>query len=117
MCKAAGVSKATVSRVPEQQPSGQRSRQKCGSFCNERVGLSTQYTGTGFGNQYFQLYRPGSSNLEAAIFFGSVLHHANRAAQQAGKKLLVIRSKNSAEGERESVETIANQRCDAILLL
>ncbi|CSC48864.1 LacI family transcriptional regulator [Vibrio cholerae] len=49
-------------------------------------------------------------------YFGSILFEAEQGAQKAGKKLLVMNSKNSEQGEKEAVATLAAQRCDAILL-
>ncbi len=44
------------------------------------------------------------------------MFEAEQGAQKAGKKLLVMNSKNSEQGEKEAVATLAAQRCDAILL-
>ncbi|EGU18713.1 transcriptional regulator, LacI family [Vibrio mimicus SX-4] len=49
-------------------------------------------------------------------YFGTILFEAEQGAQKAGKKLLVVNSKNSEQGEKEAVAMLAAQRCDAILL-
>ncbi|MCZ4370951.1 LacI family DNA-binding transcriptional regulator [Vibrio diazotrophicus] len=115
VCKAAGVSKATVSRVLNNSPQVKEVTRNAVLSVMKELGYQP--------NTLAQALATNTSNSIGLVlpefrssYFGSVLHHAGQAALQAGKKLLVIRSKNSAEGERESVETIANQRCDAILL-
>ncbi len=115
VCKAAGVSKATVSRVLNNSPQVKEVTRNAVLSVMKELGYQpntlAQALATNTSNSIGLVLPEFQSN-----YFGSVLHHAGQAALQAGKKLLVIRSKNSAEGERESVETIANQRCDAILL-
>ncbi|MEI8656797.1 LacI family DNA-binding transcriptional regulator [Vibrio sp. Hal054] len=115
VCKAAGVSKATVSRVLNNSPQVKEVTRNAVLSVMKELGYQP--------NTLAQALATNTSNSIGLVlpefrssYFGSVLHYAGQAALQAGKKLLVIRSKNSAEGERESVETITNQRCDAILL-
>ncbi len=115
VCKAAGVSKATVSRVLNNSAQVREvTRTKVLSVMKElgyQPNTLAQALATNTSNSIGLVLPEFRSN-----YFGSILHHAGQGALQAGKKLLVIRSKDSAEGERETVETIANQRCDAILL-
>ncbi len=115
VCNAAGVSKATVSRVLNNSAQVREvTRTKVLSVMKElgyQPNTLAQALATNTSNSIGLVLPEFRSN-----YFGSILHHAGQGALQAGKKLLVIRSKNSAEGERETVETIANQRCDAILL-
>ncbi len=113
--KAAGVSKATVSRVLNNSAQVREvTRTKVLSVMKElgyQPNTLAQALATNTSNSIGLVLPDFRSN-----YFGNILHHAGQGALQAGKKLLVIRSKDSAEGERETVETIANQRCDAILL-
>ncbi len=115
VCKAAGVSKATVSRVLNNSAQvREATRTKVLSVMKElgyQPNTLAQALATNTSNSIGLVLPDFRSN-----YFGNILHHAGQGALQAGKKLLVIRSKDSAEGERETVETIANQRCDAILL-
>ncbi len=115
VCKAAGVSKATVSRVLNNSPQVKAATRDAVLSVMKELGYQP--------NTLAQALATNTSHSIGLVlpdfrsnYFGSILHHAGQGAQQAGKKLLVIRSKNSAVGERETVETIANQRCDAILL-
>lgn len=115
VCKAAGVSKATVSRVLNNSAQVKTATRDIVLSVMKDLGYQP--------NTLAQALATNTSNSIGLVlpefrsnYFGSVLHYAGQGAQSAGKKLLVIRSKNSADGERESVETIANQRCDAILL-
>ncbi len=115
VCKAAGVSKATVSRVLNNSPQVKAATRDAILSVMKELGYQP--------NTLAQALATNTSHSIGLVlpefqssYFGSILHHAGQGAQQAGKKLLVIRSKNSADGERETVETIANQRCDAILL-
>ncbi len=115
VCRVAGVSKATVSRVLNNSAQVKTATRDIVLAAMKELGYQP--------NTLAQALATNTSNSIGLVlpefqssYFGSVLHHAGQGAQQAGKKLLVIRSKNSAEGEWETVETIANQRCDAILL-
>ncbi|EPR7548232.1 LacI family DNA-binding transcriptional regulator [Vibrio fluvialis] len=115
VCKAAGVSKATVSRVLN--GSGQ---------VKEATRQVVMKAMSDLGYQPNALAQALATNTSHSIglilpqfqssYFGSVLHHAEQGAQQAGKKLLVVNSKDTADGEREAVATLTNQRCDAIML-
>lgn len=115
VCKAAGVSKATVSRVIN--GSGQVKEVTRQAVMNAMADLGYQP------NALAQALATNTSHALGLIlpqfqssYFGSVLHHAEQGAQQAGKKLLVVNSKDTADGEREAVITLTNQRCDAIML-
>jgi len=115
VCKAAGVSKATVSRVLNNSTQVREATRETVLSVIKELGYQP--------NTLAQALATNTSNSIGLVlpefrsdYFGSILHHAGQGALQAGKKLLVIRSKNSAQGEKETVETIANQRCDAILL-
>lgn len=115
VCKAAGVSKATVSRVLNGS-----------ELVKEATRLRVVKAMNALGYQPNALAQALATNTSNAIglilpqfqssYFGNVLYHAEQGAQQVGKKLLVVNSKNTAEGERDAVATLTNQRCDAIML-
>jgi len=115
VCKAAGVSKATVSRVlnnsAQVKPATRQNVLAVMKELGYQPNTLAQALATNTSHSIGLVLPDFRSN-----YFGSILHYAGLGAQNAGKKLLVIRSKNSAEDERETVETIANQRCDAILV-
>lgn len=115
VCKAAGVSKATVSRVLNGSQLVKEATRNAVMAAIEELGYQP--------NTLAQALATNTSNAIGLVlpqfqssYFGSVLYHAEQGAQQAGKKLLVVNSKDAADGEREAVFTLANQRCDAIML-
>ncbi len=115
VCKLAGVSKATVSRVINQTGQVKESTRNSVLAAMEELGYQpntlAQALATNTSNAIGLLLPNFRSN-----YFGSVLHCAELGAQQAQKKLLVVNSKNSADGEREALDTLVNQRCDAIIV-
>ncbi|WP_311567967.1 LacI family DNA-binding transcriptional regulator [Photobacterium arenosum] len=115
VCKATGYSKATVSRVLN--GTGQVKAATRDAVLSAMQSLGYQP------NAMAQALATNTSNTIGLIlphfqssYFGSILHHAEQSTQQASKKLLVVNSRNTASGEREAVATLANQRCDTILL-
>ncbi len=115
VCKLAGVSKATVSRVLNE--TGQVKAQT-----REAVLAAMQQRGYQ-PNSLAQALATNTTNSIGLVlphfessYFGSILFEAEQGAQKAGKKLLVMNSKNSEQGEKEAGATLAAQRCDAILL-
>ncbi|HAS3322826.1 TPA: LacI family DNA-binding transcriptional regulator [Vibrio cholerae] len=115
VCKLAGVSKATVSRVLNE--TGQVKAQTCEAVLAAMQQLGYQP------NSLAQALATNTTNSIGLVlphfessYFGSILFEAEQGAQKAGKKLLVMNSKNSEQGEKEAVATLAAQRCDAILL-
>ncbi|MGL6025748.1 MAG: LacI family DNA-binding transcriptional regulator [Vibrio sp.] len=115
VCKLAGVSKATVSRVLND--TGQVKAQTRQAVLSAIQQLDYQP------NSLAQALATNTSHSIGLVlphfessYFGSILFAAEHGAQQAAKKLLVVNSQNSAQGEAEAVATLAAQRCDAILL-
>ena len=115
VCKATGLSKATVSRVINgsgQVKAATRERVVAAmKQLNYHPSSVAQALATNISNSIGLILPQFQSN-----YFGSILYHAEQSAQTANKKLLVVNSKNSAQGETEAVETLIFQRCDAILL-
>ncbi|WP_217526648.1 LacI family DNA-binding transcriptional regulator [Vibrio cholerae] len=115
VCKLAGVSKATVSRVLNE--TGQVKVQTRDAVLAAMQQLGYQP------NSLAQALATNTTNSIGLVlphfessYFGSILFEAEQGTQKAGKKLLVVNSKNSEQGEKEAVATLAAQRCDAILL-
>lgn len=115
VCKLAGVSKATVSRVLNE--TGQVKAQTRDAVLAAMQQLGYQP------NSLAQALATNTTNSIGLVlphfessYFGSILFEAEQGTQKAGKKLLVVNSKNSEQGEKEAVATLAAQRCDAILL-
>ncbi|KQA28114.1 LacI family transcriptional regulator [Vibrio metoecus] len=115
VCKLAGVSKATVSRVLNETGQVKAQTREVVLAAMQQLGYQP--------NSLAQALATNTTNSIGLVlphfessYFGSILFEAEQGAQQAGKKLLVVNSKNSEQGEKEAVATLAAQRCDAILL-
>ncbi|MGL5430409.1 MAG: LacI family DNA-binding transcriptional regulator [Vibrio sp.] len=115
VCQLAGVSKATVSRVLNETGQVKAQTREAVLAAMHQLGYQP--------NSLAQALATNTSNSIGLVlphfessYFGSILFAAEQGAQRAGKKLLVVNSKNSEQGEKEAVTTLAAQRCDAILL-
>ncbi|MDE1328311.1 LacI family DNA-binding transcriptional regulator [Vibrio aestuarianus] len=115
VCKAAGVSKATVSRVINQNGQVKESTRNAVLQAMKALGYQP--------NVLAQALATNSANAIGLIlpqfqgsYFGTLLHQAAQGAQKARKTLLVMDSHNSAEGEQSAVQLLQSQRCDAIML-
>ncbi|EHU0383417.1 LacI family DNA-binding transcriptional regulator [Vibrio cholerae] len=115
VCKLAGVSKATVSRVLNETGQVKAQTREAVLAAMQQLGYQP--------NSLAQALATNTTNSIVLVlphfessYFGSILFEAEQGAQKAGKKLLVVNSKNSEQGEKEAVATLAAQRCDAILL-
>ncbi|HGP4711274.1 TPA: LacI family DNA-binding transcriptional regulator, partial [Vibrio cholerae O1] len=115
VCKLAGVSKATVSRVLNETGQVKAQTREAVLAAMQQLGYQP--------NSLAQALATNTTNSIGLVlphfessYFGSILFEAEQGAQKAGKKLLVMNSKNSEQGEKEAVATLAAQRCDAILL-
>lgn len=115
VCKLAGVSKATVSRVLNETGQVKAQTREAVLAAMQQLGYQP--------NSLAQALATNTTNSIGLVlphfessYFGSILFEAEQGAQKAGKKLLVVNSKNSEQGEKEALATLAAQRCDAILL-
>ncbi|CAM3865142.1 HTH-type transcriptional regulator AscG [Vibrio aerogenes CECT 7868] len=115
VCKAAGVSKATVSRVINH--SGQvreETRQHVLSIMEQlgyQPNLLAQALATNTSNS-IGLILPHFANN----YFGSVLKKTAQILQLKHKKLFVMDSHDNMSGEIEALHSLAAQRCDAIII-
>ena len=115
VCKAAGVSKATVSRVLNQTGQVKASTREAVLQAMSTLGYQP--------NVLAQALATNSANAIGLIlpqfqgsYFGSLLHQAAQGAEQARKTLLVMDSHDNAAGELAAVRSLLTQRCDAIML-
>ncbi|MEH0370253.1 LacI family DNA-binding transcriptional regulator [Vibrio mimicus] len=115
VCKLAGVSKATVSRVLNETGQVKTQTREAVLAAMQQLGYQP--------NSLAQALATNTTNSIGLVlphfessYFGTILFEAEQGAQKAGKKLLVVNSKNSEQGEKEAVAMLAAQRCDAILL-
>ncbi|KGK11274.1 LacI family transcriptional regulator [Vibrio navarrensis] len=115
VCALAGVSKATVSRVINGSEQVKPKTREAVHAAMRQLGYQPNTLAQALATNTSHSIGLVLPHFESS-YFGSVLHHAEQETQKAGKKLLVVNSKNSAAGEREAVETLAAQRCDAVLL-
>ncbi|SHG08259.1 LacI family DNA-binding transcriptional regulator [Vibrio gazogenes] len=115
VCKAAGVSKATVSRVINGSPQVKE---------KTRIRVLDAMKSLGFQpNVLAQALATNTSNTIGLIlphfdsyYFGSILKQTAQTLQKSQKKLFVMESHNSEAGEIEALNTLALQRCDAIMI-
>ncbi|TXY24319.1 LacI family transcriptional regulator [Vibrio mimicus] len=115
VCKLAGVSKATVSRVLNETGQVKAQTREAVLAAMQQLGYQP--------NSLAQALATNTTNSIGLVlphfessYFGTILFEAEQGAQKAGKKLLVVNSKNSEQGEKEALAMLAAQRCDAILL-
>ncbi|TXY07474.1 LacI family DNA-binding transcriptional regulator [Vibrio mimicus] len=115
VCKLAGVSKATVSRVLNETGQVKAQTREAVLAAMQQLGYQP--------NSLAQALATNTTNSIGLVlphfessYFGTILFEAEQGAQKTGKKLLVVNSKNSEQGEKEAVAMLAAQRCDAILL-
>lgn len=114
VCKAAGVSKATVSRVLNGNGQVKESTRQAVLATMQQLGYQPNTLAQALATNTSHAIGLSLPHFQSS-YFGSILHHAEQGAHQAGKKLLVVNGKNSAQGEREALQTLANQRCDTIM--
>jgi LacI family transcriptional regulator len=115
VCKLAGVSKATVSRVINGSPQVKEQTRELVHSAMKSLGYQpnvlAQALATNTANSIGFVLPHFDSN-----YFGSALRQAAQKVQKANKKLFVMDSHNHLQGEIEAVRTLANQRCDSIVL-
>ncbi|CAM2772548.1 LacI family DNA-binding transcriptional regulator [Vibrio mytili] len=115
VCKAAGVSKATVSRVLNGS-----------EFVKEQTRQSVLEAMKSLGyqpNAFARALATNSYNTFGLIlphfeshYFGSMLTEAAHDMQKANKKLFVLNSSDDAAGEEDAVRSLNAHHCDAILI-
>ncbi|WP_019616867.1 LacI family DNA-binding transcriptional regulator [Psychromonas ossibalaenae] len=115
VCKLAGVSKATVSRVINRTGQVKESTRKVVFDAMEQLNFKP--------NSLAQALASNSSNSIGLIvstfhgnYFGALLKQAAMLAEQAGKQLLVTDGHNDPLLEIEAVDSLVARRCDVIVL-
>lgn len=115
VCKLAGVSKATVSRVINGTGQVKESTRKVVFDAME----SLQYRP----NSLAQALANNKSNSIGLIlstfdgnYFGSLLREAANVAHDAGMQLIVTDGRNDSKLEIEAVNSLVDRRCDVIVL-
>lgn len=115
VCKLAGVSKATVSRVINGTGQVKPATRSVVTSAMEELGYHPNVLARALATNSSNAIGLALPHFESS-YFGTVMVQATQATQNAGKKLLVMDSQNHAEGEKEAVLALATQRCDAIVL-
>lgn len=115
VCKLAGVSKATVSRVLNGTGQVKESTRETVFAAMEQLGYRP--------NSLAQALATNKSNSLGLIlpefvgsYFGTLLKQAASCAEAAKKQLIVTDGHNDPAREYEAVQMLADRRCDAIVL-
>jgi LacI family transcriptional regulator len=115
VCKLAGVSKTTVSRVINNSEDVREQTRNKVLTAIKTLGYQP--------NTLAQAFASNTSNsIGLALphfdsnYFGCIMRESAQIAQKSHKKLFVMDTHNHMEGEIEAVQTLAKQRCDVIIL-
>jgi len=114
VCKLAGVSKATVSRVINGTGQVKESTRDSVYAAMDRLGYRPNKLAQALATNKTNSIGLVVSNFEGA-YFGSLLKQAAASAESAHKQLIVTDGHNNAEGEYEAIRQLEG-RCDAIVL-
>ncbi|MDC0612709.1 LacI family transcriptional regulator [Vibrio sp.] len=115
ICKATGFSKATVSRVINGNPSVKPKTRDIVLQTMESLGYQP--------NPVAQSLATRRSNTIGLIlphffsyYFGTITQTIAQSVQDANKKLLVVDSHNTKEGELEALRSLVSQKCASIVV-
>ncbi|WP_372883231.1 LacI family DNA-binding transcriptional regulator [Psychromonas sp.] len=115
VCKLAGVSKATVSRVINGTGQVKKSTQETVHAAMEQLGFRPNSLA-----QALAAKQTNSIGLVVSDFqgdyFGTLLKQASTSAEGANKELIVTNGHNDALREYEAIQLLADRKCDAIVL-
>lgn len=115
ICKTTGFSKATVSRVINGNPSVKPKTRDIVLKAMESVGY--------YPNPVAQSLATRRSNTIGLIlphfysyYFGSIMKTIAQQAQDSNKKLLLMDSHNTRDGELEALRSLVSQKCSVIIV-
>jgi DNA-binding LacI/PurR family transcriptional regulator len=115
VCRLAGVSKATVSRVINGSEQVKQKTRDAVHDAMKELGYQP--------NVLAQALATNTSNSIGLIlphfyshYFGTLLRQAAQDIQQANKRLYVMDSHNGEDGELDAIRSLSTQRCDAIII-
>ena len=115
VCKMAGVSKATVSRVingtGQVKSSTREHVEAVMKELNYKPNSLAQALANSSGNSIGLVLSDFDGN-----YFGSLLKQASLSADKMGKKLLIADGKNQADLELEAIQSLVDKKCDVIVL-
>ncbi|WP_319534570.1 LacI family DNA-binding transcriptional regulator [uncultured Vibrio sp.] len=115
VCKAAGVSKATVSRVINGSEYVKDQTRESVLAAMKSLGYQPNAFARALATNSYNTFGLILPHFESH-YFGSMLTEAAMDMQKAGKKLFVMNSSDNAEGEEEAVRSLNAHNCDAILI-
>ncbi|KAB7663764.1 substrate-binding domain-containing protein [Plesiomonas shigelloides] len=115
VAKEAGVSVATVSRVINKSPKASQASIDAVTKAMSKLGYRPNAAARALVNQ--------STNTMGVLvgdvsdpFFGSLVKAVDKVARENGKHILIGNGYHSPQDERQALELLINNRCDAIVL-
>lgn len=115
VCKAAGVSKATVSRVINGSEYVKEQTRQSVLAAMKSLGYQPNAFARALATNSYNTFGLILPHFESH-YFSSILTEAALDMQKADKKLFVMNSSNSAAGEEDAVRSLNAHNCDAILI-
>jgi DNA-binding LacI/PurR family transcriptional regulator len=115
VCKAAGVSKATVSRVINGSEYVKEQTRQSVLAAMKSLGYQPNAFARALATSSYNTFGLILPHFESH-YFSSILTEAALDMQKADKKLFVMNSSNSAAGEEDTVRSLNAHNCDAILI-
>ncbi|PWI32454.1 LacI family transcriptional regulator [Vibrio albus] len=115
VCKAAGVSKATVSRVINGSEQVKEQTRQSVLAAMESLGYQPNAFARALATNTYNTYGLILPHFESH-YFGSMLTQAAQDMQKADKKLFVMNSHDSVEGEIDAIRSLKAHYCDAIMI-
>ncbi|MZI93697.1 substrate-binding domain-containing protein [Vibrio sp. CAIM 722] len=115
VAKAAGVSVATVSRVINKSPKASTSSIDAVTKAMNELGYRPNAAARALVSQSTQTIGVLVSDVSDP-FFGTLVKAVDTVAHDNGKHVLIGNGYHSEEGERQAIELLINNRCDALVI-
>ncbi|SJL82968.1 substrate-binding domain-containing protein [Vibrio palustris] len=115
VAKMSGVSVATVSRVINKSPKASSASIEAVTKAMQELGYRPNATARALVSQSTQTMGVLVADVSDP-FFGTLIKAIDTVAHQHGKHVLIGNGYHSAEGERQALELLINNRCDAIVV-
>ncbi|PJC87175.1 LacI family transcriptional regulator [Vibrio sp. HA2012] len=115
VCKATGVSKATVSRVINGSEHVKEQTRQLVLAAMDSLGYQPNAFARALATSSYNTFGLILPHFESH-YFGSMLTQAAQDMQKADKKLFVMDSHNSVEGEIDAIRSLKAHYCDAIII-
>lgn len=115
VCKAAGVSKATVSRVINGSEYVKEQTRQSVLAAMKSLGYQPNAFARALATNSYNTFGLILPHFESH-YFSAILTEAALDMQKADKKLFVMNSSDSAAGEEDAVRSLNAHNCDAILI-